>query len=51
LEQEHYSTGKQLNEEQSAVAKKEVDLGRWKADREEVGKVVVGNDDWADGGA
>jgi hypothetical protein len=36
LEQKQYAAGKALNEEQSAVAKKEVELGRVKAERDEV---------------
>ncbi|ODO00253.1 hypothetical protein I350_06882 [Cryptococcus amylolentus CBS 6273] len=51
LEQQQYSTGKQLNDEQAAVAKKEVELGKWKASKEEIGKVEIGEDaeSWADG--
>ncbi|WVQ72350.1 hypothetical protein IAR50_001901 [Cryptococcus sp. DSM 104548] len=51
LEQQQYSTGKQLNDEQAAVAKKEVELGKWKLAKEEIGKVEVGEDaeSWADG--
>lgn len=41
--------GKQLNEEQAAVAKKEVELGKWKNEKEEVGKMEVGESGWADG--
>jgi len=49
LEQQQYSVGKQLNEEQAGVAKKEVELGKWKSEKEEIGKVEVGEDGWADG--
>ncbi|WWD22760.1 hypothetical protein CI109_107253 [Kwoniella shandongensis] len=49
LEQQQYATGKQLNEEQAAVAKKEVELGRWKSEKDEVGKIEVGEGGWADG--
>lgn len=49
LEQQQYSVGKQLNEEQAGVAKREVELGRWKAEKEEVGKKEIGEDGWADG--
>lgn len=36
LEHQQYSAGKQLNEEQGNVAKREVELGRVKAERDEV---------------
>ncbi|KAK8844688.1 hypothetical protein IAR55_006537 [Kwoniella newhampshirensis] len=49
LEQQQYATGKQLNEEQAAVAKKEVELGKWRNEKEEVGKIEVGEGGWADG--
>ncbi|WVQ82578.1 hypothetical protein IAT38_004708 [Cryptococcus sp. DSM 104549] len=49
LEQQQYATGKQLNEEQANVAKKEVELGKWRAEKEEVGKMEVGEGGWADG--
>ncbi|WRT63336.1 uncharacterized protein IL334_000241 [Kwoniella shivajii] len=49
LEQQQYATGKQLNEEQAAVAKKEVELGRWKNEKEEVDKLQIGEEDWANG--
>ncbi|WVO16048.1 hypothetical protein L204_103713 [Cryptococcus depauperatus] len=39
LEQQQYSAGKQLNEEQTVLSKKEVELGGWKAAKEEVAKV------------
>jgi hypothetical protein len=42
LEQQRMSTGKQVNEEQTRVAKKEVDLGQWRGKREEVAGVTVG---------
>nr|ODN87038.1 hypothetical protein L203_03812 [Cryptococcus depauperatus CBS 7841] len=46
LEQQQYSAGKQLNEEQTVLSKKEVELGGWKAAKEEVAKVEVGEDNW-----
>ena len=49
LEQQQYAVGKQLNEEQAAVAKKEVELGKWKGEKEEVGRTEVGEDGWVDG--
>jgi len=49
LEQQQYAVGKQLNEEQAAVAKKEVEVGRWKGEKEEVGRKEVGEDGWVDG--
>jgi kinetochore protein Spc24 len=49
LEQTQYSVGKQLNEEQANMGKKEVELGRWKSEKEEVGKWEVGDGDWRDG--
>lgn len=49
LEQQQYSIGKQLNEEQAAVGKKEAELGRWRAEKEAVSSVRVGEDDWVDG--
>jgi hypothetical protein len=42
LEQQQVSAGKQVNEEQVRVAKKEVDLGQWRAKKEEVGGLTVG---------
>lgn len=49
LEQTQYSVSKQLNEEQSAMGKKEVELGRWKGEKDEVGKWQVGDEEWSDG--
>lgn len=51
LEQAYAQTGKQLKEEQAAVAKKEAELSRWKSEKEEVGKIEVGDEgeNWADG--
>jgi hypothetical protein len=31
------------------VTKREAELVKWKADKEEVGKKEIGEDDWADG--
>jgi len=50
LEQEQYATGKKLNEEQVGMSKKEVELGKWKGEKEQVGKWQVGEDDSYDGG-
>ncbi|AFR92556.1 kinetochore protein Spc24 [Cryptococcus neoformans] len=49
LEQQQFSIAKQLNEEQAAVAKKEVELGKWKSAKEEIEKIEIGEGDWADG--
>ncbi|WVR03202.1 hypothetical protein IAU60_000193 [Kwoniella sp. DSM 27419] len=49
LEQQQYATGKQLNEEQALVAKKEAELLKWKAAKEEVEGVTVGEEGWTDG--
>nr|KIR48554.1 kinetochore protein Spc24, fungi type [Cryptococcus bacillisporus CA1280] len=49
LEQQQFSIAKQLNEEQAAVAKKEVELGKWKTAKEDIEKVEVGEGVWADG--
>ena len=49
LEQQQFSIAKQLNEEQAAVAKKEVELGKWKTAKEDIEKVEIGEGDWADG--
>jgi kinetochore protein Spc24 len=50
LEQEQYTTGKQLNEEEKNLTKKESELIKWKSDKEEVAQREVGQDDWANGG-
>ncbi|WVQ94270.1 hypothetical protein IAU59_001349 [Kwoniella sp. CBS 9459] len=51
LEQQQYSTVKQLNEEQGLVGKKEVELGKWRAMKDDVDKIRVGDQDdgWANG--
>ncbi|WVQ64425.1 uncharacterized protein L199_002591 [Kwoniella botswanensis] len=55
LEQKQYSVGKQLNEEQSVVSKKEAELGKLKLEKQEVEKINIGEDDedgqsdWMDG--
>ncbi|OXB39790.1 hypothetical protein LQV05_000401 [Cryptococcus neoformans] len=49
LEQQQFSIAKQLNEEQAAVAKKDVELGKWKSAKEEIKKIEIGEGDWADG--
>ncbi|WVF66651.1 hypothetical protein IAT40_001392 [Kwoniella sp. CBS 6097] len=52
LEQEQYTTMKQLNEEQGLAAKKEVELSKWRAMRDDVDKIQVGeklDDGWANG--
>lgn len=49
LEQQQYALGKQLNEEKAGVAKKEVEVGKWKGEKEEVGRKEVGEDGWVDG--
>jgi hypothetical protein len=41
---------KQLKEEQSIVQQKEEELSKWKAEKEEVSKMEVGDEgEWADG--
>lgn len=42
LEQQQLSTGKQVNEERARVAKKELEMGSWKTQREEVRGMSVG---------
>ncbi|OCF34766.1 kinetochore protein Spc24 [Kwoniella heveanensis BCC8398] len=52
LEQQQYSTVKQLNEEQGAVAKKEVELSKWRSMKDDVDKIQVEDrkdDGWANG--
>lgn len=50
IEQVYTQTAKLLKEEEAAVARKELELSRWKTDREEVAKMTVGDEDgWADG--
>ncbi|KAL7420243.1 hypothetical protein Q5752_005212 [Cryptotrichosporon argae] len=49
LEAEQYAAGKSLNEEQVAIGKKESELGRWRAERDEVSVMQV-EGDWADAG-
>lgn len=45
LESRHYATGKALNEEQANLGKKELELGKCKAEREEVGGWKVGEEE------
>ncbi|KAI9634310.1 uncharacterized protein MKK02DRAFT_38986 [Dioszegia hungarica] len=45
LEGQHYSTVKALTEEQATLGKKEVELGRCKSEREEVGGWKVGEEE------
>ncbi|WWC85451.1 uncharacterized protein L201_000314 [Kwoniella dendrophila CBS 6074] len=55
LEQQQYTIGKQLNEEQSSISKKEIELSKLKLEKEEIDKYQVdqdGNsndDDWING--
>ncbi|WWC67190.1 uncharacterized protein I206_101097 [Kwoniella pini CBS 10737] len=54
FEQQQYSTGKQLNEEQTLVSKREIELGRLKVEREELDNLRIGenkenDDDWTNG--
>ncbi|WVW81398.1 hypothetical protein I302_103390 [Kwoniella bestiolae CBS 10118] len=49
LEQKQYTVGKQLNEEQSLVSKKEVELGKLKLEKQEVEKINIGEEDEDDG--
>jgi kinetochore protein Spc24 len=42
LEAQQYAAGKALNEEQALVSKREVELGRWRGEREEVRGEGVG---------
>ncbi|ORY22134.1 hypothetical protein BCR39DRAFT_552234 [Naematelia encephala] len=49
LEGEQYALGKQLNEEQAGVSKKEVELGRVKGEKEEVGRIQVGEEGYLNG--
>ncbi|KAK4686487.1 hypothetical protein P7C73_g3639, partial [Tremellales sp. Uapishka_1] len=45
LEAQHYGIGKQLNETQTALAKKEVELNEWRLQKEEVGRWQVGDEE------
>lgn len=45
LEEQQYATGKALNEEQAGLAKKEIELGRCKGEKEEVGGWTVGEEE------
>lgn len=45
LEQQHYATGKALNEEQASLGKKEVELGRCRVEKEEIGDWKVGEEE------
>jgi kinetochore protein Spc24 len=45
LEGQHYSTVKALTEEQATLGKKEVELGRCRSEREEVGGWKVGEEE------
>ena len=49
LEQRQYAVGKQLNEEQAVVSKKEIEVGKWKGEKEDVGRPEIGDDGWVDG--
>ena len=50
IEHQYTQIGKQLKEEESGVSKKEIELNRWKVEKEEVGKMSVGDEEhWADG--
>ena len=48
LEQQQYTAGKSLNEEQANVAKKEAELIRVRNEREEVINTSVGDDETID---
>jgi hypothetical protein len=50
LQHQVEQTSEQLSEERSAVTDKEVELNRWREDKEEVSKIQVGDEEqWADG--
>jgi kinetochore protein Spc24 len=49
LADQQVAVGKQLNEEQTLLGKKEIELGEWKAERENIEKVDVGASEWVDG--
>jgi hypothetical protein len=50
LEREHSQSGKQLVEAEGSVTKKQSELSRWRVEKEEVGKLEVGDEGaWADG--
>jgi kinetochore protein Spc24 len=50
LERDYTQCGKQLKEEEAGVSRKQSELSRWKVDKEEVGKIQVGDEGaWADG--
>lgn len=50
LQHQTEQTRDQLSQERSSVTDKEVELNRWKGEKEEVGKIEVGDEEhWADG--
>ncbi len=49
LEQQQYSIGKQLNEEQAIIAKREAELSKLRAQKEELSKIEIGGGEWVDG--
>jgi hypothetical protein len=50
LEREHSQSGRQLVEAEGSVTKKQSELSRWRVEKEEVGKLEVGDEGaWADG--
>lgn len=50
IEREHSQSGKQLVEAEGSVSKKQSELSRWRVEKEEVGKLEVGDEGaWADG--
>lgn len=50
LEREYAQSGKQLQEAQGSVSKKQSELSRWRVEKEEVGRLEVGDEGaWADG--
>ena len=50
LEREHSQSGRQLVEAEGSVSKKQSELSRWRVEKEEVGKLEVGDEGaWADG--
>ena len=51
LESQQFSLGKSLNEEQASMTKKEAELAKVRVDREEIGQVEIGEDEWVNGKA
>jgi hypothetical protein len=50
IERQSSQITKQLKEEQMQITNREAELNKWRAEKEEVGKLEVGDEgEWADG--